>query len=92
VEGLIISNFNTDHPGGRLDWKKVKDCWVLRPPEKVGRPEAVAIFIGGAFVGAAPHVTYKLFLETLASRNVMVCSLARIGRLGSGRFITAIET
>jgi hypothetical protein len=72
VEGLIISNFNTDHPGGRLDWNKVKDCWVLRPPERVGRAEAVAIFVGGAFVGAAPHVTYKLFLETLASRNVMV--------------------
>lgn len=72
MEGLIISNFNTDHPGGRLDWKKVKDCWVLRPPARAGPPEAVAFFVGGAFVGAAPEITYKLFLEALAARNVMV--------------------
>lgn len=29
-------------------------------------------FLGGAFVGAAPQLAYRLFLESLASRGVMV--------------------
>lgn len=34
--------------------------------------EAVVHFLGGAFVGAAPQLAYRLFLESLASRGVMV--------------------
>lgn len=29
-------------------------------------------FLGGAFVGAAPQLAYRLFLESLASRGVLV--------------------
>jgi hypothetical protein len=29
-------------------------------------------FLGGAFVGAAPQLAYRLFLESLATRGVMV--------------------
>lgn len=36
------------------------------------KPEAVAHFIGGAFIGAAPQLAYKDFLEALAGRRVMV--------------------
>ena len=72
VEGLIVSNLNSNRAGSRLDWEQVEGCWVLRPPNTAGPPEAVAMFVGGAFVGAAPEVVYKLFLESLAARNVMV--------------------
>lgn len=36
------------------------------------KPEAVAHFIGGAFIGAAPQLAYKDFLEAMAARRVMV--------------------
>lgn len=51
---------------------QILDLQVLRPPATAGRPEAVVHFLGGAFVGAAPQLTYRLFLETLANRNVLV--------------------
>lgn len=34
--------------------------------------QAMVHFIGGAFVGAAPQLTYRLFLETLAARGFVV--------------------
>jgi hypothetical protein len=44
---------------------------VLYPPE--GRaPEAAVHFLGGAFVGAAPQLAYRPFLEALASRGVLI--------------------
>ena len=72
VEGLIIRNANKNGPEGRSDWQKVEDCWVLGPPKEAGPPEAVVMFVGGAFVGAAPQVTYRLLLEKLAARNILV--------------------
>lgn len=59
-------------PGARNgDWKQVAGCWVLFPPPGV-RPEVVCHFIGGAFVGAAPQLAYKAFLEALAARGAVV--------------------
>ena len=58
--------------GGRTDWLEVEGCWVLRPPPEAGRPRAVAFFCGGAFAGAAPQLTYRLLLECLARRNMLV--------------------
>eukprot|EP01024_Parvocaulis_polyphysoides_P045704 TRINITY_DN4282_c0_g1_i1.p1 TRINITY_DN4282_c0_g1~~TRINITY_DN4282_c0_g1_i1.p1 ORF type:complete len:442 (+),score=64.92 TRINITY_DN4282_c0_g1_i1:56-1381(+) len=54
------------------DWKEIEGCWVLRPPEAAGKPEAVVHFLGGAFVGAAPQLSYRLLLKALAARNVLV--------------------
>lgn len=45
---------------------------MLRP--KQAAPEAVVLFVGGAFVGAAPQVAYKVYLEALAARNMLVRS------------------
>lgn len=58
-------------PGSRLDWEEVEGCFVLRPPNGEA-PEAVVHFLGGAFVGAAPQFSYRLLLEALGSRNVLV--------------------
>jgi hypothetical protein len=44
---------------------------VLYPPSNRA-PEAVVHFMGGAFVGAAPQISYRLFLEALANRNILV--------------------
>ena len=34
--------------------------------------QAVAHFVGGAFAGAAPQLTYRLLMETLANNNLLV--------------------
>uniref|UniRef100_A0A061S4V8 Uncharacterized protein n=1 Tax=Tetraselmis sp. GSL018 TaxID=582737 RepID=A0A061S4V8_9CHLO len=74
IEKVIQDNIRarSDLPGNRDDWEEVEGCWVLRPPVSRGKPQAIVHFIGGAFVGSAPQFFYRLFLETLALRNVMV--------------------
>lgn len=49
---------------------EVEGNWILRPLR--GPATAVVHFLGGAFVGAAPQLTYRLLLESLAAREVMV--------------------
>lgn len=44
---------------------------MLRPPHRA-TPKAIVHFVGGAFVGAAPQLTYRLLLELLASKGLMV--------------------
>ncbi len=51
--------------------REVEGAWVLSPPNNRA-PEAVVHFLGGAFVGAAPQLSYRLFLEALSNRNVLV--------------------
>ncbi len=67
---MIASNFNNVQPGLRGDWTEVEGNWILRPLQ--GAATAVVHFLGGAFVGAAPQLTYRLLLESLAARGVMV--------------------
>lgn len=45
-----------------MDWQDIYNNWVLIPP----RPVAIVHFLGGAFVGTAPHLTYRVLLESLA--------------------------
>ena len=69
---MIASNFNNVQPGLRGDWLEIEGNWVLRPAQ--GRATSVVHFLGGAFVGAAPQLTYRLLLESLAARGIMVSS------------------
>ncbi|OMP10850.1 hypothetical protein COLO4_04222 [Corchorus olitorius] len=45
-------------------------AWVLKP--KRSEPKSVVHFIGGIFVGAAPQLTYRLFLERLSEKGILV--------------------
>lgn len=56
--------------GGSGEWKEVEGAWVLKPRNTT--PKSVVHFIGGIFVGAAPQLTYRLFLERLSERGVLV--------------------
>ncbi|KAF5746348.1 hypothetical protein HS088_TW06G00519 [Tripterygium wilfordii] len=56
--------------GGSSDWSEVEGAWVLKP--KSSKPNSVVHFIGGIFVGAAPQLTYRLFLERLAQKGILV--------------------
>ncbi|KAM6570256.1 hypothetical protein CsatB_018241 [Cannabis sativa] len=56
--------------GLRNDWTEVEGAWVLKP--KGIPPKCVVHFVGGIFVGAAPQLTYRLFLERLSEKGVLV--------------------
>ncbi|MGL5081081.1 MAG: DUF1350 family protein, partial [Microcoleaceae cyanobacterium] len=51
-----------------MDWREVSGNWVLIPP----RPKAIVHFLGGAFVAAAPQMTYRWILEPLAQQGYAV--------------------
>lgn len=51
-----------------MDWQEISGNWVLVPP----RPTAIVHFLGGAFVAAAPQVTYRRLLERLALQGYVV--------------------
>jgi len=54
---------------GAGGWEEVERAWVLLP---AGEPLGVVHFTGGAFAGASPQLTYRLFLETLCSKGRLV--------------------
>ncbi|XP_050889164.1 uncharacterized protein LOC127131561 [Lathyrus oleraceus] len=55
---------------GSADWTEVEGSWILKP--KSSKPNFVVHFVGGIFVGAAPQLTYRWFLERLAEKGVLV--------------------
>jgi hypothetical protein len=51
-----------------MQWREISSNWVLIPP----RPVAVIHFLGGAFVAAAPQITYCRLLESLARQGYAI--------------------
>lgn len=59
------------------DWNKVGENYVLYPTttsseNAIVRPTAVIHFLGAAFVGAAPHMSYRYLLESLGALGYVV--------------------
>ncbi|KAM0987925.1 hypothetical protein ACFX13_012162 [Malus domestica] len=73
---------------GTGDWNQVEGAWVLKP--RNSEPKAVVHFIGGVFVGAAPQLTYRLFLERLSEKGILV--IATPYASGFDHFFIADET
>jgi Protein of unknown function (DUF1350) len=48
-----------------MDWQEISGNWVYIPRQ----PRAIIHFLGGAFVAAAPHLTYRLLLEDLGKQG-----------------------
>ncbi|MGB3137342.1 MAG: DUF1350 family protein [Nodosilinea sp.] len=51
-----------------MNWQEVSGNWILVPPN----PTAIVHFLGGAFVAAAPSVTYQWLLENLARQGYVI--------------------
>ena len=51
-----------------MDWQEISGNWVLVP----ARPIGIIHFLGGAFVAAAPQLTYRRLLERLALQGYVV--------------------
>ncbi|MCL7029991.1 hypothetical protein MKW94_009604 [Papaver nudicaule] len=75
IERLITETARQSQGGwgsdsSRGDWTQIEGAWVLRP--KNCPPTSVVHFIGGIFVGAAPQLTYRYFLERLSEKGILV--------------------
>lgn len=53
-------------------WEELEDNFILRPPIEQGPPRAVIHFLGGALVGASPHISYRYVLERLAEQGFLI--------------------
>ena len=51
-----------------MQWREVAGNWLWVPPQ----PKAIIHFLGGAFVAAAPYLTYKLLLEAIAHQGYII--------------------
>jgi hypothetical protein len=51
-----------------MKWQELYGNWVIVPPQ----PQGIIHFLGGAFVAAAPQVTYRGLLEFLAVQGYVV--------------------
>jgi hypothetical protein len=60
-----------------MDWQDISGNWVIVPPH----PKAIVHFLGGAFVAAAPHVTYRCLLEYLAEQGYAVVATPFVNTL-----------
>jgi len=60
-----------------MDWQEVSGNWVLIP----SRPIAIVHFLGGAFVAAAPQLTYRWLLSALADRGYAVVATPFVNTL-----------
>lgn len=68
---LPLPLFDLESIGLSGRWEEVGGNFLLRPPEGV-EVKAVLHFLGGAFVGAAPHITYGYLLNGLAEEGFVV--------------------
>ncbi|MGB7084977.1 MAG: DUF1350 family protein [Phormidesmis sp.] len=61
-------------------WQEVSGNWFLVPQ----RPRAIVHFLGGAFVAAAPHFTYRWLLEALYQAGYAVIATPFVNTFDHG--------
>ncbi|KAJ6361772.1 hypothetical protein OIU78_002232 [Salix suchowensis] len=64
----VITNTNYKQ---RQKYTQMESCSVI-PPPKGRKPRAIIKFLGGAFIGAVPEVTYSCLIELLAKNGYVV--------------------
>lgn len=67
---LLNGSFKRGNSMG-ADWQKRNGNFVLSPKFDAA-PIGVIHFLGGGFVGAAPHITYKYLLEALSRKGYVI--------------------
>lgn len=61
-------------------WQEVSGNWFLVPE----RPRGIIHFLGGAFVAAAPHLTYRWLLEALHAEGYVVIATPFVNTFDHG--------
>uniref|UniRef100_A0A6N2L1R3 Uncharacterized protein n=1 Tax=Salix viminalis TaxID=40686 RepID=A0A6N2L1R3_SALVM len=67
---VILYLTNTNYKQ-RQKYTQMESCLVI-PPPKGRKPRAIIKFLGGAFIGAVPEVTYSCLIELLAKNGYVV--------------------
>ncbi|MBD1920464.1 DUF1350 family protein [Microcoleus sp. FACHB-831] len=60
-----------------MDWQEISGSWVLIPQHPIG----IVHFLGGAFVAAAPQLTYRWLLEQVAKQGYAVVATPFVNTL-----------
>ncbi|MEM7064419.1 MAG: DUF1350 family protein [Cyanobacteria bacterium P01_B01_bin.77] len=71
-----------------MNWREVAGNWLLIPPNPVG----IIHFLGGAFVAAAPSVTYGWLLESLYGHGYVIVATPFINTFDHGAIATEVLT
>jgi Protein of unknown function (DUF1350) len=69
-----------------MTWRSVGQSWVLLPQ----RPAAAIHFLGGAFVGAAPQLSYGKLLESVAAQGYAIIATPFINTLDHQAIATSV--
>ncbi|XP_023638452.1 uncharacterized protein LOC17886963 isoform X2 [Capsella rubella] len=56
-------------------YTRLDTCLVIPPPPRFKKPRAIVKFLGGAFVGAVPELTYSYLKELLAKEGFLIVSV-----------------
>lgn len=68
---LPLAFLNIESIGLGGGWQEKDGNFFLFPPSTVA-PKAIIHFLGGSFVGAAPHLSYKYMLESLSEKGFII--------------------
>jgi len=60
-----------------MNWQEISGNWVHIP----SRPKGIVHFLGGAFVAAAPQVTYRWLLEQLSLKGYAIVATPFVNTL-----------
>ncbi len=71
-----------------MEWREVAGNWIVVPP----RPVAIIHFLGGAFIAAAPHITYRRLLEYLAHQGYAVVATPFVNTFDHGAIARQVLT
>lgn len=71
-----------------MDWQEVSGNWLLVPR----RPRGIIHFLGGAFVAAAPHLTYRWLLEKLAQAGYVIVATPFVNTFDHGAIAKEVLT
>ncbi|MGK7926184.1 MAG: DUF1350 family protein [Spirulina sp.] len=63
-----------------MGWQEIFGNWVIVPD----RPKGIVHFLGGAFIGTAPHLTYRWLLEQLANMGFAVITTSFLNTFDHG--------
>jgi hypothetical protein len=61
-----------------MNWQEVSGSWILIPQQP---PIGIVHFLGGAFVGTAPNLTYRWLLENLGKAGYVVIATPFVNTL-----------
>ncbi|KAA3477344.1 Eukaryotic initiation factor 4F subunit p150 isoform 1 [Gossypium australe] len=75
--GFINHSTSTSSTNSNISnrfYKRLDSCLII-PPSGNKKPRAIIKFLGGAFLGAVPEVTYSYLIELLAKEGFLIISV-----------------